>query len=348
MRRVEGYRVGGSPPFIDDLKRRMVLFRKREEFLWLVRSFFRDRGFLEVDAPLLVEAPGMEPHLDPFEVRGWATGRSYFLPTSPEFYLKKLLAAGSGDIFSICPCFRDEAPSPRHGPEFLMLEWYRVGGSLESLVGDCERLLSRIGRDFLGGHPLVAGGGSCDLSSPCEVLELSDLMSEVAGVDWRGLETVEMWRGAASANGARADGSWSENDCFSYLLVHAVEPALKSRTSPVVLRGYPLFQGALARARASDGRVAERFELYLAGEEVANAYDELTDGMEMERRFGVFQQERIALGKPPHARDDGFIAATGRLPRCAGIALGLDRLFSLLEGVPLPEARHGTVESASF
>lgn len=331
-------------PFLDDLAGRRSLLERRAEFLALARRFFRRRRFLEVDAPLLVAAAGMEPHLDAFQVRGTATGREAFLPTSPEFYLKKLLASGVERCYSLGPAFRDEAPSRGHSPEFLMLEWYRTGVTHTALLRDCAALLAEVGRAFLPGGALEREGRRCDFTAGVEVLTLSEAFRRFVGEDWLRWRDDAAWRDAARRHGAAAEGGWSANDCFSYLCVTVLEPALAAFPRPVALVGYPAFQAALARLSPRDPRVSDRFELFAAGVELANAYTELTDEREQRRRYGLYQSERAAAGKAPHPEDPLFLEAVGHLPPCAGIALGADRLLALLLGEPVARVRHGVGE----
>ena len=329
------------PHFLDELEARRSLFEKRARYLHLVRDFFRRRGFLEVDAPSLVPAAGMEPHLDPFEARGWATGAAAFLPTSPEFYLKKLLASGVERCFALAPSFRDEAPGRGHSPEFLMLEWYRAGEAMDVLLQDCAGLLAELGGEFLPGGVLVREGVRCDFTAGLEVLPLGEAFERLVGADWRAFATLQDWRAAARRQGAVGVEGWSENDCFSFLMVSSVEPALAGFPRPVALVGYPAFQAALARLNPGDPRISDRFELYAGGTELANAYTELTDAAEQRARYGVYQRERGASGKRPHPEDPQFMEAVGHLPPCAGIALGADRLLALLLGETVARVRHG-------
>jgi len=330
------------PPSLCDLRRRIPLLESRGEALRRIRGFFRRRRFLEVDPPLLVEAGGMEPHLDALEVTGPSTGLARRLPTSPEFYLKKLLAAGVGRCYALSPAFRDEPPSSAHSPEFLMLEWYRTEAPLRRLIADCDALLRLLAERFLPGGRLDRGGIRCDFNSGIEVLTLSEAFVRWTGGDWRAHRDVGAWRRAAERHGASPSESWSENDCFSYLMLVRIEPGLSTLGRPAAVTGFPPFQGALAREDPRTPGTIERFELYAGGAELANAYAELTDGAEQERRFLRYQEERVRLGKPPHPRDVEFLAAVRALPPCAGIALGVDRLLSLLLGRPLGQVRHGT------
>ena len=337
-----------EPEFLKDLALRRGIFETRAAFLDHIRRFFKRRRFLEVDAPLLVPAAGMEPHLDPFEVRGAVTGMAAYLPTSPEFYLKKLVASGVRRCFCLAPSFRDEAPSKGHHPEFLMLEWYRAGVGRRALLKDCADLLKDLGARFLPGGLLEKESVRCDFTSGMEVLSLSELFRRFAGGDWLELEDEDMWRTAARENGAEGCESWSRNDCFSFLMVAAVEPALAHFKKPLAVVGYPAFQAALARLDPEDARISDRFELFAAGVEIANAYTELTDADEQRRRFLIYQEERRAHGKTEHPEDVQFMEAVGHLPPCAGIALGADRLLALLLGETVARVRHGCKEADSL
>ncbi len=325
---------------LEDIRERMLLFHERDRFLRVVRSFFHGRGFLEVDAPVLVASAGMEPHLDPFKAVGSATGLEAFLPTSPEFYLKRLLAAGSGPCFSLAPSFRDEASGSGHSPEFLMLEWYRPRETLSAILKDAEALLKKVAVAFSPGGVVKREGLECDLRAKVAKLELGDAFERFVGVDWRALRTARQWREAAKLHGSGETEGWSENDCFSYLMLTRVEPGLARLGRPAALFGYPPFQAALAAEREGEPGVIDRFELFAAGVELANAYQELCDGAEQRRRYEQFQAERSAMGKAPHPRDDEFFAAVDSLPPSAGIALGADRLLSLLLRRPLGDVRH--------
>ncbi len=330
------------PYGLEDLRRRIPLLEARAEALWLIRRFFRRKGFLETDPPCLVSAGGMEPHLDAFEVKGPETGLSCRLPTSPEFYLKKLIASGVDRCFALAPAFRDEPPSTSHSPEFLMLEWYRSGAPMTRLIRDCRGLMRLLANRFLPRGILESEGIRCDFNGSVLRLPLSEAFERWVGRDWRALSDAESWRKAARDHGAETSKEWSENDCFSFLTLTRIEPELAKMGQPAALVGFPPFQGALAREDPSHPGTAERFELYAGGAELANAYAELTDGAEQVRRYRSYQEERASQGKPPHPRDPEFFDAVRALPPCSGIAFGVDRLLSLLLGQPLAAVRHGT------
>lgn len=329
-----------EPFWRKDLKDRRALFEARAVFLGEIRAHFRRRRYLEVDPPLLVAAAGMEPHLDPFEVHGTATSRRAYLPTSPEFYLKKLVASGVERCFALAPSFRDEEPGRGHSPEFLMLEWYRPGG-LRHLLADVRSLLRRLAPLFLPEGTLRRQDAQVNLLGGLRVFSLPRLFAERTGRDFRSLPDERAWRELAARHGGAVTGDWSPNDCFSYLLLTRVEPYLATLPVPAALVGYPSFQAALARTDPRDRRLVRRMEVFAAGVELANGYEELRDGEELRRRFEAFQQERRRAGLPPHPPDGEFFEATALLPPCAGIALGADRLLALLLDETVGRVRHG-------
>jgi len=324
---------------LDYLRKKIGLLRERDKYLRTIREFFQEEEFLEVDPPLFVPAAGMEPHLDPFVARGIETGQSFFLPTSPEFYLKKLLAAGIEKVFSLAPSFRDEPPSKRHSPQFLMLEWYRVNATPKDIVVDCENLFARIVRNFSDPQLKTADGRSIFLDKGIEVIELDRLFKDTVGRSLKELDSIEKWRLLAKENGAPGSTKWEENDCFSYICITKIEKELAKREKPVAVFGYPPFQSALAEVR-QDGLI-DRFEIYVGGIEIANGYNELTGKQKNIDRFFHFQAERMKLGKEPHPADELFFEAAGLMPRSAGIALGVDRLLSLLLGCEITKCQHG-------
>ena len=300
------------------------ILKSRERVVDAIRSFFKSEGFCEVETPSLVPCPGLEPHLDPFEVaaRGGAVG---YLPTSPEYAMKKLLAAGSGDIFQICKAFRDEPPSDFHLSEFTMLEWYRVG----------ERMCAFVARAACGDAPVVWRGATLDFATPCERISVRDAFHTHAGLDLTFAEPLdELRRLAETADGVGAcdDDTW--DDVFFKVFLRHVEPKL-GLGRPTILFDYPARMAALSRIKADDPLVCERFELYAGGVELANAFGELTDAAEQRGRFEADNAERRRLGKPELPIDEEFLAALeSGLPECSGIALGVDRLIMLLTDTP--------------
>lgn len=328
-----------TEPPIESLRFKMDNLKKRDKFLRTVRKFFQENDFLEIDPPLFVPAAGMEPHLDPFIARGMETGQTWFLPTSPEFYLKKLLAAGTERVFSLAPSFRDEPLSKSHSPQFLMLEWYRTEAAPKDIVVDCENLFASIVRDFGDPELKTSEGKPIFLDQGIEIIELGRLFKDTVGKSLKELDSMEKWHALAKENGASVSSGWSENDCFSYICIERIEKELAKRHRPVAVFGYPQFQSALAEVR-EDGLI-DRFEIYIGGVEIANAYNELTGKQKNIDRFLYFQAERMRLGKEPHPADELFFEATGGMPRSAGIALGADRLLSLLLGCELRNCQHG-------
>ena len=337
----------------------------RERVVDSIRSFFKERRFHEVETPLFVRCPGMEPHLDAFATTwrdAFGEDNRGFLTTSPEYAMKKLLVAGVAPIFQICKSFRNgEEVSSRHNPEFTILEWYRVNADYTDLMGDCEELFCAIA-DALqpvtahthsdrDGHDVEVPGRAprpgrfaaqldreasrgestwtyqgemIDLSSPWERLTVREAFQRYAGVDLAserdGLLDVARLKGYA------VDTRTTWERAFHQIFLNEVEPRL-GRGRPTILYDYPISMAALSRPKPSDPTVAERFELYLAGIEMANAFSELTDPSEQRRRLREEQSERRALGKTVYDVDDDFIRALDRgLPPSAGVALGVDRL----------------------
>ncbi|MCP4675574.1 MAG: EF-P lysine aminoacylase GenX [Deltaproteobacteria bacterium] len=290
-------------------RRRLVALRpfieKRARIIDSLRRSLKDLGFLEVETPLRIPAPAPELHIEA-EPSG-----DCFLVTSPELQMKRLLAAGYGNIFQICHCFRRGERGERHLPEFTMIEWYRTEATINELMDDCERLIGNAATATCG-FPVIKGQtGNIDLTPPWERIEVADAFERHAG-----------WR-----PGARPDP-----DRFDRDLVSKVEPALP-KNRPVFLVGYPASQASLARLDPSNPARAERFELYAGGLELANGFTELVDPDEQRKRFTEEAHARNKAGKAPYPIDEKFLGAMELgLSPCAGIALGLDRLVMLLTG----------------
>jgi lysyl-tRNA synthetase class 2 len=304
--------------------------RARARVLEGIRAFFRNRGFLEVDPPIAQAYPNIDPNIFPVTIAD-ASGRTarFYLHTSPELAMKKLLAAGSGDIFFLGKVFRDREGSPLHSPEFTMLEWYRVGGDADAVMRDVEELVRALTRTDAGGSAAHGTGRAIPVDGPWRRWELDDAFRELLGVGMGGEKAL---REALDRKGLRpgADESWE--DLFHRACLDVVEPAL-SGLGACFLTGYPAALGAMARRRPVHPEVAERFEGFVAGVELVNGYEELTDPAEQEARLiALTDRHRRSTGETL-AVDPGFLDALRRgLPPCAGAALGVDRLVMLLLG----------------
>jgi len=307
------------------------ILQLRQRVIDAVRSFFTRQGFIEVQTPLLVPSPGLEPHLDPFAL----AGRPLYLPTSPEYAMKKLLADGAGNIFQICKAFRDEPTGGHHLPEFTLLEWYRTGDDYRSVMADCEQLCAAVARSACGSTALSWQGRPLDLSPPYERLSVRHAMKHYAGLSLTFGETADQLRCIAHHAGCDQvadDDTW--DDAFFRVFLQRVEPKL-GQGRPTLLYDYPAHMAALARIKPDDPLICERFELYAGGLELANAFSELTDPLEQTRRFEADNATRRQLNKPELPIDHALIDAMRRgLPDCAGAALGLDRLIMLLTDQP--------------
>jgi elongation factor P--(R)-beta-lysine ligase len=289
---------------VDDswkLAARVDALRLRARMIQAIRRFFLERDFLEVETPLRIPAPAPEPHIDAIASGEW------FLHTSPELCMKRLLAAGFPRIFQICKCFRAGERGDRHLPEFTILEWYRGGTDYRTLMDDCEDLISYVAAELGLGSVLSRAGGEIGLSAPWDRITVREAFS-------RYTETT-----AAEA---------LATDRFDEILAAEIEPRL-GRDRPVFLYEYPAELAALARVKEGDPGIAERFELYVAGLEVANAFSELTDAREQRRRFEEASRDRSLNGSAPYPMPERFLAALPTMPPSAGIALGVDRLTML-------------------
>ena len=333
-------RSSASPwwmPHVHADRRPLLLTRNRLKAA--IRYWFEAQGFIEVETACLQISPGNEAHLHAFAT-SWrapdARSHDFYLHTSPEFACKKLLAAGERRIFTFAPVFRNRERGALHHPEFTMLEWYRAGEPYETLMADCHALL-RIAAELTGHTPWTFRGISVDPLAAPERLSVAEAFKTRAGIDL--LATVDGPAGnvarlgaAAAAAGivtTAAGDTWS--DLFSRILVACVEPGLGAGR-PVVLDRYPRLEAALARAAADDPRVAERFELYVAGVEIANGFGELMDPMEQRRRFADEMAEKARVHGETYPVDEEFLAALAQMPPASGIALGFDRLVMLATG----------------
>jgi len=302
--------------------------RTRSRVLARIRAFFADRGFLEVDPPIALPFPNIDPNIFPVRLAD-ASGRAarLYLHTSPELSMKKLLAAGSGDIFHLGRVFRDREGSPLHNPEFTMLEWYRAGAGAAAVMEDIEDLCRDLAREIVGREEIRRDGGAVSLAGPWARWELSDAFAELLGAaptDALAIRAALLRRGARPAAGEGWD------DLFFRACVDVVEPALRGRGA-VFLTGFPSALAAMARRRDADGSVCERFEGYVAGIELVNGYEELTDPREQEERLAeLAARHRHQTGEELRVDPDFLDALRLGLPPCSGAALGVDRLIMLL------------------
>jgi lysyl-tRNA synthetase class 2 len=302
-----------------------------------VRGFFDEQGFVEVETGILQVSPGNETHLHaprPEVTAGDGTRSPRYLRTSPEFAAKKLLAAGEAKIFEFARVFRDRERDDLHLPEFTMLEWYRANAAYDAVMADSIVVIAHAAQATGIGRFSFRGRTSDPFAEP-ELLTVAAAFERFAGIDL--LATIADREGdrAKLAEAARArvrvadDDTWS--DIFSKVLVEHIEPNL-GQGRLTVLFEYPAPEAALARTKASDSRVAERFEIYACGVELANGFGELTDAAEQRRRFMLAMNEKVRLYGERYPLDEDFLEAVAKMPEASGVALGFDRLVMLASG----------------
>lgn len=290
----------------------LTALQARAALLEVVRDFFKQRGVMEVDTPLLASAPVTDPAIEAYSLKQ----AELYLQTSPEYAMKRLLAAGSGPIYQICKAFRRGESGRRHNPEFTMLEWYRPGFALEDLMAEVGELLCLV----LDDRPVRSYG-------------FADLFTREFELDLFSAEHSQLCRLAEQRHGIPA-ASLDRDEAINLLFSHDIEPTL-GRGEYSLVRDFPASQAALARlGRDPKGReVALRFEAFVDGVELANGYDELLDADELRARFNADLEQRRQRGQVTPPADENLLAALAHgLPECAGVALGLDRLLMLQLG----------------
>lgn len=304
-----------------------------------VRAYFAKEGFVEVECGALAVSPGNEAHLHAFATeRVWPDGRRspLYLHTSPEFACKKLLAAGERKIFSLGPVFRNREQGALNAPEFAMLEWYRAEEPISAVIEDCVHLV-RLAADAGSAETFCFRGRTADPRARASRITVAEAFRDFAGIDLLATLGAEggARRDALAEHASRArvthvaNDSWS--DIFSRVLVEKIEPKL-GLGHPTFLDEYPRIEAALARASVRDPRLAERFELYLCGVEIANGFGELTDALEQRRRFAEEMAEKERVYGERYPIDEDFLEALSSMPQACGVALGFDRLVMLAAG----------------
>ena len=284
------------------LARRQAALRARARITQEIRRFFIEGGYLEVETPLRIPAPAPESHIDPMPADDW------FLQTSPEICMKRMLAAGYERLFQISHCWRAGERGKMHVPEFTMLEWYRAATDYRGLMDESERLIRLVAAETGFGGKLSYCGEEIDLAAPWERTTVRDAFARYGGV------TME---------------EALERDIFDEVMVERIEPCL-GIGRPTFIHDYPACRSALARLKQDDPTVAERFELYLGGVEIANAFSELTDPVEQRTRFESEAVFRASRGQTVIPLPEKFLAELASMPPSAGIALGIDRLVMVL------------------
>ncbi len=312
---------------------RRPLLMARARIQGAVRAWLGSEGFTEVDPVCLQVSPGNEAHLHAFAtsaIGNDGVSRPMYLHTSPEFAMKKLLAAGETRIAAFAHVFRNRERGPLHSPEFTMLEWYRVGQDYAVLMEDCRAILQLAG-------PLRYRDAVCDPFAEPERLSVAEAFQRYAGMDLLasigadGETDVAALRAQVQGVRVADDDTWS--DILSRVLVAQVEPHL-GHGRVTFLDRYPAVEAALARRCADDARVAERFEVYACGVELANGFGELTNAGEQRRRFGLEMDEKARVYGERYPLDEDFLAALDHMPAASGIAMGFDRVVMLATGAP--------------
>jgi len=306
---------------------RIEALHARAKALAALRAFFTAREFVEVETPLLVPSPGLEIHLDA------VTAGSGYLITSPEYQMKRLLAGGFERIFQVCKCFRAGEQGPHHASEFTMVEWYRAYADLEAIIKDTEALVHTVVRAVSHASHVKVGTRTIDVTPPWPRMTVRDALKKWAEIDLAGDESAAQLVAKVRLAGVGVADDTAWDDAFFAAFLAKVEPAIAALEHPLILEDWPAPLAALARRKPTDPNVALRFEAYVGGIELANAFGELTDPVEQRTRFESDQQIRRDRGRDVYPIDDKLLAALVEgLPPSAGIALGFDRLVMLATG----------------
>ncbi|KKR05489.1 MAG: tRNA synthetase class II (D K and N), lysyl-tRNA synthetase, class II [Candidatus Peregrinibacteria bacterium GW2011_GWC2_39_14] len=303
----------------------------RAKIIKAIREFFWHNKFIETDTPIMVAHPGMEPYLDPFKTqfkseRGET--QDMYLITSPEYAMKRLLASGFKNIFQITHTFRNKEVSATHNPEFAMLEWYRTNADYKDIMRDTENMIFDVCRRVFKKSKIKYQGVEIDLKPPFERLSVVEAFKKYAGVDKKTLEDEKLLKVIVIKKGYSKSKTMDYSDAFFLIFLNEIERKLGAK-KPVFLYDYPLCMAALSKQSKKDKKYAERFELYIAGLELANAFSELIDAKEQRVRLEDEQEMRRRLKKEVYSIDEKFISALEYMSESGGIALGVDRLVML-------------------
>ena len=329
-----------------NLNRRRDNIIIRCEVVRTIRAFWEERGFLEVDTPQLVRAPGSEATIEPFCASG--SKAKYYLVTSPEHHMKRLLGRGFQRIFQISHCFRDEETSSTNNPEFSMLEWYTAHHSYVEIMSDVELLVAHVVRTVRGSTRIAYRGRELELSPPWKRITVDEAFATYADIRLESCVRKADFLIAARETGvSSAEQSDGWDEIFFKVFLERVEPAL-SEVGPVFIVDYPARMAALARLKPGAPELAERVEAYVGGLELGNGFSELNDPLEQEQRFSAEREKRRVAGNPIYPMDSEFLDMMRRgMPPAGGFALGVDRLCMLLtdsaaidEVVAFPFPRH--------
>ena len=280
---------------------RKTNIRLRSRIIRYIRDFFYEHEYLEVETPCLIPAPAPEAHIDAIKVDG------LFLHTSPELCMKRLLCSGHSRIFQICRCFRNDERGELHLPEFTILEWYHADINYSKLMNECQEMIQSVAHRLEKGETINYQGMEIDLKGPWQRISVKRAFEKYSTLSLQDA---------------------LDSNRFDEVMVEQIEPRLR-KTGPVFLYDYPAQLAALSRLKHNDPTLAERFELYIGGLELANAFSELTDPDEQARRFRKEIQDRERAGKTLYPLPEKFIRDLGNMPDAAGIALGVDRLVML-------------------
>jgi lysyl-tRNA synthetase class 2 len=313
-----------------------LFLEARGAVLRALRAYFEGHGFAEVQTPALQVCPTMDAHIHGFRTELKGTDlqplKTLYLHTSPEFDMKKLLVAGMERIYQICPVFRNGEGSRLHSPEFSLLEWYRAGADYTSLMTDCEDILRSVAQS-LEVQAYQYRGKACDPFGEWQRISVAQAFDRYLGLDLAAcLDNTPSFAAKLKGQGIRVVETDRWDDLFHAAMAEKIEPCLGMET-PCILYDYPVSMAALSRRKPSDPRYAERFELYVCGVELANAFSELTDAAEQRARYVAEMKAKQELYGETYPIDEEFLKALEHgMPESAGIALGVDRLVMLATG----------------